>query len=133
MTSFAKLNDGILSYAPATKDNVLGYNLESNQAQLLKDGYKPVIKLENREKYTDCEGTYLFHFEELEDKIIEVATYQPYSYAFLRRNAYPDMADLCDALVKINSNNDALKAEGEKQLSAYVQTCLDIKNKSPTA
>ena len=133
MIKYAKLKDGMLSYAPATKGNILGYNLESNKEQLLVDGYKPVIRLENRGKYTDCEGTYLFHFEEQEDKIVEIATYQPYNYALLRKKSYPDMADLCDALVKINSNNDALKAEGEKQLSAYVQTCLDIKNKYPKA
>ncbi len=131
MTHFAKLNNGVLNYAPATRGNVLGYNLECNQEQLLKDGYKPVIRLENREKYTDCEGVYSFHFEETNDTIKEVASYQPYPYTQLRRKAYPDMADLCDALVKINSNNEALKSEGENQLKAYVQTCLDIKEKYP--
>ena len=131
MTTYAKLNDGVLTYAPDSKGNVLGYNLESNHVQLLNDGYKPVEKILNKEKYTDCEGTYLFHFEEKDDKIVEMATYQPYGYAFLRKNAYPDMSDLCDALVKINSNDDVLKSEGEKQLSAYVQTCLDVKQKYP--
>ena len=131
MTHYAKLNDGVLNYAPATKGNILGYNLASNNAQLLKDGYKPVEKILNKAKYTDSEGTYIFHFEELDDKIVEVATYHPYSYAYVRKNAYPEIADLCDALVKLNSNDEALKAAGEQQLSAYVQTCLDIKNKYP--
>ena len=36
-----------------------------------------------------------------------------------------------DALVKINSGNDTLAAEGKEQLSAYVQTCLRVKAEYP--
>lgn len=38
---------------------------------------------------------------------------------------------LYDALVKINSDNDTLAAEGKEQLSAYVQTCLRVKAEYP--
>lgn len=131
MTRFAKLINGALSFAPATKDNILGYNLDANKERLLADGYKPVEQITNKEKYVDCEGFYFFHFEEFDDKIVEVASYQPHDYAFLRQNAYPNMADLCDALVKINSNDEKLKAEGQTQLNVYVQNCLNVKNKYP--
>ena len=43
----------------------------------------------------------------------------------------PDPAMLYDALVKINSGNDTLAAEGKEQLSAYVQTCLRVKAEYP--
>lgn len=131
MTNFAKLNDGILIYAPIAKGNVLGYNLECNQEQLLKDGYKPVVSLENKEKYTDCEGFYSFHYQETDEAIEEIASYHPYNYAQLRKKAYPDMSDLCDALVKINSNDEELKLKGQEQLNIYVQNCLSVKNKYP--
>lgn len=130
-TYFAKLVNGALSYAPNTKGNVLGYNLASNKTHLLEDGYKPVEFLKNKEKYSDCEGSYSFYFEEEEDKIIEKASYSPYDYSFLRQKAYPSVADLCDALVKLNSNDENLKAEGQTQLDAYVQNCLGVKQKYP--
>ena len=131
MTLFAKLIDGKLSYAPSSKGNTLGYNLETNQTQLFNDGYKPVIYLENKEKYTDCEGVYSFQFSETEDAIKEIASFQPFNYAQLRKKAYPDMSELCDALVKLHSNDEDLKAEGQNQLDTYVQNCLNIKTKYP--
>ena len=97
----------------------------------MEDGYKPVEFLKNKEKYSDCEGSYSFYFEEEEDKIIEKASYSPYDYSFLRQKAYPSVADLCDALVKLNSNDENLKAEGQTQLDAYVQNCLGVKQKYP--
>lgn len=131
MSNYAKLVNGALAFAPASKNNTLGYNLETNKAQLLADGYKPVVNLENKEKYMDCEGIYSFHYEETDDAIKEIAVYHPYNYAQLRKKAYPDMSDLCDALVKLNSNDDCLKAEGQDQLDTYVQNCLNVKTKYP--
>lgn len=131
MPNYAKLINGALSFAPASKNNILGYNLETNKAQLLADGYKPVVSLENKEKYTDCEGFYSFHYQETDEAIEEIASYHPYNYAQLRKKAYPDMSDLCDALVKINSNDEELKLKGQEQLNIYVQNCLSVKNKYP--
>ena len=51
--------------------NVIRIALSYNNFDLLEDGYKPVEFLKNKEKYSDCEGSYSFYFEEEEDKIIE--------------------------------------------------------------
>ena len=131
MTNYAKLIDGIRRYAPGSTNKTLGYNLESNRAQMLADGYKPVVMLPNKDKFTDCEGFYSFHFIETETAIEERAAYHPYGYEELRRKAYPGIEMLCDALVKINSGDSSLKAAGEEQLAAYVQNCLQVKAKYP--
>jgi len=131
MTLYAKLTNGVLHYAPSSTDHILGYNLESNRDMMLSDGYKPVIMLKNKDKFTDCEGYYSFEFIETETAIKEQAVYHPFGYAELRQKAYPEMEMLCDALVKIHSGDETMKAAGEDQLSAYVQTCLQVKSKYP--
>ena len=131
MSNYAKLINGILHYAPCSTKNTLGYNLASNQENMLKDGYKPVIPLPQKDKYTDCEGYYNFYFVETETAIEERAEYHQLGYQELRRQAYPGFEMLCDALVKINSQDERLIPEGEKQLAAYVQTCLQVKSKYP--
>lgn len=131
MPKYAKLIDGILSYAPDSTDNILGYNLECNAEMLRNDGYKPVVMLENKDIYVDCEGFYSFDFVEKEAAIEEQAVYHPYGYEQLRKQAYPDITEFCDAMVKINSGDEALQSAGQEQLSAYVQTCLQVKTKYP--
>ena len=131
MSNYAKLINGILHYAPYSVGNILGYNLDANKKRLLADGYKPVILLPNKDKFTDCEGDYSFEFIETENSITEHAVYHPFGYEELRQRQYPGVEMLCDALVKINSGDAQLEADGQKQLSAYVQTCLLVKAKYP--
>lgn len=101
---YGKLVDGIIEYAPyhLVKNgiDILGYNLESNVEMMLADGYKPVELIEDKSKYSDCEGEYTFEFEEKTDKIIEVAKYHRYSDEVLnekirqnRLNAYQNNTD----------------------------------------
>lgn len=131
MSNYAKLINGVLAYAPYCNGNVLGYNLECNAETLLADGYKPVVQLENKDIYIDCEGYYSFNFIETDTAIEEQAVYHPYGYQQLRKQAYPEASELCDALVKINSGKEDLQSLGQQQLAAYVQTCLQIKAKYP--
>lgn len=80
---YGKLINGVIEYAPyhLVKDNIdiLGYNFESNLNMMLADGYKPVELIEDKSKYSDCEGEYTFEYEEQSDKIVEVAKYHRYS------------------------------------------------------
>ena len=131
MNKYAKLVNGVLFYAPSGMNNILGYNLDSNRERLLADGYKPGRTLPNKDRFVDCEGDYSFEYTETETAVEERAVYHPYGYERLRQKAYPDPAMLYDALVKINSGNDTLAAEGKEQLSAYVQTCLRVKAEYP--
>ena len=128
---YAKYIDGKLSYAPSVKGNILGYNLETNKKMLLKDGYKPLMPLKHKEKYIDCEGQYSFSYRETEKVIEEYASYHPYDYQQLRRQAYPKPEMLFDALVKIHSKDTTMVKAGEQQLEAYVTTCLQVKAKYP--
>ena len=121
MNKYAKLVNGVLFYAPSGMNNILGYNLDSNRERLLA----------NKDRFVDCEGYYSFEYTETETAVEERAVYHPYGYERLRQKAYPDPAMLYDALVKINSGNDTLAAEGKEQLSAYVQTCLLVKAEYP--
>jgi hypothetical protein len=52
-------------------------------------------------------------------------------YGEQRAAEYPPLADFADALVKQNSGNPTLEAEGVSQLSDYVAKCLAVKAKYP--
>lgn len=52
-------------------------------------------------------------------------------YADQRAAEYPPLADFADALVKQNSGNPTLEAEGISQLADYVSKCLAVKAKYP--
>lgn len=63
---YAKLENGVLTFAPKNKGNILNYNL--NVEQMTIDGYKPFIKAE-----TEIGKSYNFSYEETETEIKEVA------------------------------------------------------------
>ena len=48
-------------------------------------------------------------------------------YVEKRRIAYPDVGELADAIVKMNSGDDALEAVGRSEMNAYVAKCLAVK------
>lgn len=53
------------------------------------------------------------------------------SYAEKRAAEYPPMGDYCDAMIKINSDNEELIKEGKEQLKNYIEKCLAVKKKYP--
>lgn len=53
------------------------------------------------------------------------------SYRKARARAYPRLADLADALVKIASGDPDMVADGEAQKAAYVANCLAVKAAHP--
>ena len=53
------------------------------------------------------------------------------NYQELRAAAYPDIREYLDAQVKLNSEDEALIAEGQTQLEAYYQACLAVKAQYP--
>lgn len=52
-------------------------------------------------------------------------------YTEKRIAEYPRYTEYLDAVVKCASTDEAIRAEGEAQLSAYVAACLAVKAKYP--
>lgn len=78
----------------------------------------------DREVVTAWDGKFYFSGEEP-----DFIDYR--SYDCKRADEYPPYQDYLDAMVKINSEDEALIASGEEQLKTYYATCLAIKNKYP--
>jgi len=53
------------------------------------------------------------------------------NYTQLRAWAYPPIAEINDAQVKLNSLDETIKNEGQQQLNNYVAKCLQVKNRFP--
>lgn len=51
----------------------------------------------------------------------------PILYEEKRRKHYPPVTELADALVKMNSGDDALEAVGRNEMNAYIAKCLAVK------
>lgn len=62
---------------------------------------------------------------------ISVSQWKLNNYSELRRWAYPQCADLFDALVKQNSGDSELISEGDGQFLNYIQACLAVKTRFP--
>lgn len=127
---YGKLINGVIEYAPyhlvIDNVNILGYNFESNLDMMLSDGYKPVELIDDKSKYSDCEGEYTFEFEEQSDKIVEVAKYHRYSDEVLnekirqnRLNAYKNNTD---ELILRKIRKQALGTWTEEDEAEYVDT-----------
>lgn len=129
MTNYAKLVNGRLEYAPVNLETETGvifnYGLEINAHQLLSDGYKPVELIEDKSKYSDCEGEYTFEFEEKTDKIIEVAKYHRYSDEVLnekiRQNRLNAYRNNTDQLTLRKLRKQAIGAWTEADEAEYVE------------
>jgi hypothetical protein len=70
--------------------------------------------------------------QQLEIKDLEIIQNQNNTaYIDLRRQAYPAIESYLDAMVKINSDDESLIAEGQQQLTDYYAACLAVKNLYP--
>lgn len=129
LKKYAKLINGVLNFAPENKQNILNYN--RNEERMRADGYKPVEFLSGKPAMVSPDGRYDFGFVEEENCIKETSVFTPYSYAEKRAQSYPDFRNLLDSVVKINSGNEELAAEGREQQQAYVNACLAVKAAYP--
>lgn len=84
-----KLENGKLVEAPAVWKGVVGYNKDLDH--LVKDGWKPLIVTGKGE---------IVEYIEHADHIEEHHSVPPYDYRALRRNAYPELGDMIDAICK---------------------------------
>lgn len=84
-----KLENGKLVEAPAVWKGIVGYNKDLDR--LVKDGWKPLI--------VTGEGEIVEYIEH-GDHIEERHSVPPYDYRALRRNAYPELGDMIDAICK---------------------------------
>lgn len=79
---YGKIVNGVIEYAPNYMEKngayIFGYNLPENSKMMLADGYKPVELIEDKSKYSDCEGEYTFEFIDKGNKIVEVAKFKKY-------------------------------------------------------
>lgn len=55
-------------------------------------GYKPVRQIEHPENFTDCEGYFVFNWEERGDVIAEVYTYRKYT-SDEKAERYPERSE----------------------------------------
>lgn len=63
---YAKLENGVLTFAPRNKGNICNYNI--NIEAMTKDGYKPFVEAEK-----EIGKAYNFSYEENENEIREIA------------------------------------------------------------
>lgn len=84
-----KLVNGELSEAPVMYRGIIGYN--KNMEEMAKDGYKPVV-----ETGEGSEFQYIDHKDHIEKRF-----YVPkFDYKKARREAYPEIGDMIDAICK---------------------------------
>ena len=72
--------------------------------------------------HIEDKGKYL---TSVKNKIVEK------TYKEKRREEYPPFEDYLDAIVKINSKDEAFTQEGKTQLETYIADCLAVKEKYP--
>lgn len=84
-----KLDHGRLTEAPDVWKGIVGYNKDLNR--LDADGWKPLI--------VTGEGS-VVEYVEHKDHIEERHSEPPYDYRELRRQAYPELGDMIDAICK---------------------------------
>lgn len=131
---YAKLvNKTTIEPAPEYRNGWFNYNTMTDK--MLKDGYLPLEPLPNypndgnqyRLVYKTENGKIVGNYEQIEP----IAEQQVLTYAESRAENYPDPREFLDAQVKINSDDEILKAEGQKQLQNYVNKCLAVKSQYP--
>lgn len=84
-----KLINGVLTEAPVVHKGIVGYNNDLDR--LVKDGWKPLI--------VTGQGD-IVEYKEHNDHIEEIHSEPPYDYRALRREAYPELGDMIDAICK---------------------------------
>lgn len=90
-----KLEKGKLVEAPAVWKGIIGYNKDLER--LVADGWKP--------KIVKGEGEIVEYIDHL-DYIEEKHSMPPYDYKELRRQAYPELGDVIDAICKAYEGDD---------------------------
>lgn len=135
MIGYAKLVNGNLEFAPYFLEkngaSILGYNFDSNIDMMVADGYKPVETIEDKSKYSDCEGEYTFEFEEQSDKIVEVAKYHRYSDEVLNekiRQKRDEFLDITDKFMISDYPITELEREDMKVYRQYLRDLPASKN-----
>lgn len=87
--SMYKLQNGKLIEPPAVWNGIIGY--DKDLKRLLADGWKPLIVSGDGE---------IIQYIEHKDHIEEHHSKPVYDYRELRRQAYPDLGDMIDAICK---------------------------------
>lgn len=84
-----KLVNGELSEAPEIFRGIINYNRDLLEMQ--KDGWKPLIETGNGESFE-----YIDHNDHIEKRYYT----KPFDYRQARREAYPEIGDMIDAICK---------------------------------
>ena len=90
-----KLEKGKLVMPPAVWKGIIGYNKDLDR--LVADGWKTLI--------VTGEGPEIKYIEH-KDHIEEQHAMPPYNYRELRRQAYPELGDVVDAICKAYEGDD---------------------------
>lgn len=133
MKKYAKyIDENTVEKAPSVKNgSFFNYNSELNEPMLLADGYKVY---DDSALMPNDGKRYVPIYENTDDKIVRkwaVIIEPEKSYAEKRAAEYPPITEYLDAIVKINSGDETLIADGQKQLNFYYQACLEVKARYP--
>lgn len=137
---YAKIINGVLTFPPRNKDNIINYCL--NEEMLIEDGYKPIIEA------IKPEGHYKAEYVEEENRIVEVWTdnteeveaveklrignLKMTKYDFYKKVCKPYGISYDDLMLAINSNEETKAAwnlcnhvyRGDSLLNAYVKQVI---------
>ncbi len=127
---YAKLiNKYQIKFPPIATATISNYHLATQK--LLEDGYKPY----NEGQPMPADGKqYRAVYAETAELIIrswELIEAPESTYSEKRAAEYPPVEEYLDAMVKINSGDEQLIADGQAQLDFYYQACLAVKARYP--
>ena len=90
--SYAKLNDGVIEFAPKNKDGIMNYNLAEDL--LLEEGYKPVIESDKPQNAR----LYKISYSEDENNICEQIDYLETQQEFEKRQLNTELQYMIENL-----------------------------------
>jgi hypothetical protein len=62
---------------------------------------------------------------------VDINKFKKDNYDLFRKKFYPNYIEFVDANVKLSSEIESVRKEGEKQLGDYYSKCLEVKNRFP--
>lgn len=127
---YGKIVNGVIEYSPNYMEKngayIFGYNLPENSKMMLADGYKPVELIEDKSKYSDCEGEYTFEFIDKGNKIVEVAKFKKYPDDVLAQKKRQDRDNKLDFTDKFMVSDYPISELEREDMKVYRQYLRDL-------
>ena len=132
MKKYAKLiSETIIELAPQTKNGIVNYNSENNEAMLFRDNYR-ILELTEHE--TSNIGSYISVYEMKNDKIIQKWVFIPFTkqeMESLRADLYLKEIDPITAQIQRLRDEDPSSPKIEELLLKRANRVQEIKTQYP--